>query len=314
MGTQLKSIPMRYSLEDIADPELGMDLTVQPKWQIPDMVVIKAAVVGAAIKRATNPYQPYTPEEIRNEAMKCIEAGANSVHIHPRTDDGNIPFDKNEYLYRLHLIIDPIKERYGDSVIIDGCTVLPNLEDEVDLIKSGLVEISPVNAWWLEPKKLLQAETEMMQENGVKPEIAIYSDGDIDRANLWLIKPGIIKKPLSWLLLPSYIPGGTPMTSEFAMAETLILQIRQIRQIDPNSVIMACMAGRASCYLTTMAMLLGLHVRVGMEDSCFKWPHKDVKVDSNAEVVTNTINIAKSLGRRVATANEYRALLDLPVR
>ena len=314
MGTQFEGIPVRYPLTDIADLDFGMDLTVQPKWKIPDKVVIKAAVVGAAIKRSTNPNQPYTPEEIRKEAIECIETGAISVHIHPRTDEGNIPLDKDEYLRKLHLIIDPIKKKYGDSVIVDGCTVLPNFEDEVSLIRSGLLEISPVNPWWLEPKKLLQAEAQVMQENGIKPEIAIYSDGDLDRAKLWLIDTGIMKKPLSWLLLPSYIPGGTPIANEFAMAESLIFQVRQIRQIDPESVIMVCMAGRASIYLANMAMLLGLHVRVGMEDSCFKWPHKDDRIESNAEIVANTINIAKSLGRRLATANEYRVLLGLPMR
>jgi len=314
MMTQFVGIPTRYRSEDRLDPAIGLDLTVQRKWNIPDKVVIKAAVVGAPIKRAMNPNHPYTPDEIRREAMECIDAGAISIHIHPRTDEGNVPSDKDEYIRRLHLIIDPIKKKYGDRVIVDGCTLLRTLEDETELIKSGLVEISPVNAFWASPRKLMQAEAQVMQENGVKPEIAIYCDGDLDRANRWLIEPGIITKPLYWLLLPSYGIGGTPMANEFAMAESLIWQVRQIRQIDPESVIMVCMAGRASSYLTTMAMLLGLHVRVGMEDTCFKWPHKDDRIGSNAEVVGQTMTIAKLLGRRPATANEYRALIGLPTR
>ncbi len=314
MSSCFKDVPTRYNSEDRWDPVNGLDLKVQPKWNIPETMVVKAAVVGAPIKRAMNPNQPYTTDEIRKEAMECIEAGAISVHIHPRTDDGNMIIDKNEYIRKLHLIIDPIKEKYGDKVILDGCTLLPTFEDEVALIKSGLVEVSPVNPFWESPRKLLQAETEMMQKNGVKPQIAIYSDGDLDRANRWIIETGIAAKPLYWILLPSYITGGTPMTNEFAMAESMIWQVRQIRQIDPESIIMVCMAGRASSYLTTMAMLFGLHVRVGMEDTCFRWPHKDDIIDSNARTVADTIAIARLLGRSLARANEYRALIGLPTR
>jgi 3-keto-5-aminohexanoate cleavage enzyme len=314
MATKFKDLPTRYPPTDLWELEVGLDLRIQPKWKIPETVVIKAAVTGALIKRATNPNVPYTPDEIRKVAMECIEAGATSVHVHARYDDGNILMDKDEYIRKLHLTIDPIKEKYGDRVIIDGCSMLATFEDQVDLLKTGLLEISPVNPFWMEPKKLLQAEAQVMQENGVKPEIAIYCDGDLDRAQRWLIDPGIMKKPLYWLLLPSYFTGGTPMTNEFAAAENLMWQVKHIRQIDPESVIMVCMAGRASSYLTTMAMLLGLHVRVGMEDSCFKWPHKDDMLDSNAKVVADTIAIAKLLGRKPATANEYRALIGLPTR
>ena len=63
-----------------------------------------------------------------------------------------------------------------------------------------------------------------------------------------------------------------------------------------------------------MAMLLGLHVRVGMEDTYFRWPHKDDVIESNAKVVVDTIAMARLLGRRPATANEYRSLIGLPTR
>ena len=164
------------------------------------------------------------------------------------------------------------------------------------------------------PRKLLQAEVQMMQENGVKPEIAIRCDGDLDRAKSWLIDPGIVTKPFYWLLLPGFALGGTAMPNMFAMAESLIWQVRQIRGIDPESVIMVCMAGRASSYLTTMAMLLGLHVRVGMEDTYVRWPHKEDIIESSARVVADTIALANILGRKPATANEYRAIIGLPQR
>jgi len=312
MDNELMDMPKRYFPADMWTNEIGIDQRIQQKWKIPEMIVIKAAVTGAMIKRAINPHQPYLPEEIRKEAVECIEAGATSIHIHARTDEGDIPLEGNEYMQKLKLIIDPIRNKYGNNVIIDGCVVLPEFEDEVAIMKSGLLEMSPVNPFWMEPKKLLQAEAQALQENGIKPEIAIYSDGDLDRAKSWLIDTGIMKKPLCWLLLPSYYIGCSPLGDELAAVESLLWHVRQIRRIDPESIIMVCMAGRPSSYLTTMAMLLGLHVRVGMEDSFVRWPHKDDVIKSNAKMVADTIAIAKLLGRRSATDNEYRSLVGLP--
>jgi len=312
MAEQHVEMPKRTSAQPPWDFEFGLDMTRQLKWDIPDMVVIEAAIVGHPIKRTTNPNHPYTPDEIRQEAIECIDAGAAAVHLHARKADGNPETDADEYIKKLHLIIDPIREKFGYNVVIDGCDLLPTLEEEVALIKTGLFEVSPVNAYYRSPSKLLQAETIMMQENGVKPQIALYCDGDLDRAKQWLIEPGIPQEPLYWIYLPSYLTGGTPMPNEFAMVESLMWQVRRIREIDPASIIMVCAAGRASSYLSTMAMLMGLHVRVGMEDTIYKWPHKDDLIDSNAKVVADTVAIARALGRRPATANEFRRLLGLP--
>ena len=317
MVTNDMDIPARIISEDRIDPKIGFDITRQPKWDIPDKVVIKAAVTGGVIRRARNPNQPYTLDEIRKAAMECIKAGVTSVHIHPRTPDGEDVQDREEFIRGLHYIIDPIKEKYSDNVLVDGCALLPDFKDEVAVIKTGLLESSPVNPFVMgniTPRRRLQAEAQMMQENGVKPEIAIRCDGDIDRAKCWLIDTRIVVKPLCWLLLPNFALGGTALPNAFAMAENLMWQVRQIREIEPESVIMVCMAGRASSYLSTMAMLLGLQVRVGMEDTYFKWPHKEDIIESNAKIVADTMALANILGRKPATANEYRALMGLPQR
>jgi len=39
----------------------------------------------------------------------------------------------------------------------------------------------------------MQAQVQFMQENGIKPEIAVYGDADIERARFFLIDTGIIK-------------------------------------------------------------------------------------------------------------------------
>ncbi len=76
MNERFNDIPERYVWEDRSDPIKGLDQTNEQKWEIPDSIMVKAAVVGGSIKRETNPNRPYTPDEIRKSATECIDAGA----------------------------------------------------------------------------------------------------------------------------------------------------------------------------------------------------------------------------------------------
>ena len=58
----------------------------------------------------------------------------------------------------------------------------------------------------------------------------------------------------------------------------------------------------------TMAILLGGHVRVGMEDNPFLAPGE--YASSNAELVEKIVRISRELGREVATPEEARAIVD----
>lgn len=51
-----------------------------------------------------------------------------------------------------------------------------------------------------------------------------------------------------------------------------------------------------------------MHVRVGMEDTICRWPHKDDILDSNAKVVAEMVGIAKALGRRPATVKRVSGI------
>ena len=67
--------------------------------------------------------------------------------------------------------------------------------------------------------------------------------------------------------------------------------------INPNSIISVCAAGRPSVYLVTLAMLMGLHVRLGMEDTVWRYPHRDELVSSNLQQLEAVKAIAENLGR-----------------
>ncbi|MCW3975336.1 MAG: 3-keto-5-aminohexanoate cleavage protein, partial [Candidatus Bathyarchaeota archaeon] len=61
--------------------------------------------------------------------------------------------------------------------------------------------------------------------------------------------------------------------------------------------------------LTTFAMIMGMHVRVGMEDNVYY--ARGAKAKSNAELVERAVRIAKELNRPIATPEQAREMLGI---
>jgi 3-keto-5-aminohexanoate cleavage enzyme len=61
--------------------------------------------------------------------------------------------------------------------------------------------------------------------------------------------------------------------------------------------------------MAMMAMAMGGHVRVGLEDNIYY--SKGVLAKSNAQLVERVLRIAKEFGREIATAQETRKILSL---
>jgi uncharacterized protein (DUF849 family) len=64
--------------------------------------------------------------------------------------------------------------------------------------------------------------------------------------------------------------------------------------------------------MAMQSLLLGGHVRVGMEDNVYE--RKGVFSKSNAQQVTKARGMIEALGSRIATTSEARTLLGLAAR
>jgi tripartite ATP-independent transporter DctM subunit len=73
----------------------------------------------------------------------------------------------------------------------------------------------------------------LVQEAGVKPQVTFYTSADVDNANRYLIRSGLLEKPYNFLLLFG-LPGTSPMDSSRAMMETLLNTYNQLKDIDPD--------------------------------------------------------------------------------
>ncbi|MPZ60605.1 MAG: 3-keto-5-aminohexanoate cleavage protein [Propionibacteriales bacterium] len=294
----------------------SVDLRDERPWDVDRPLAVRAAITGAFFSRTNNPTQPFLPEEIAEEATDAVAAGACGVHIHVRNAQG-IPVGKREYYERA---INPVLEKYGDGVVVDGCTVFKTIYKAQEVLDFGLFETSPVNTTaciignsiLAIPPRYQRAHAELMLDRGVKPQIAVYTNGDIDSAVRYLIEPGLLEPPFYWILLPG-LPGCIPTPDPLTAAQNLTTAVQQIRSVSPgDSVIEVCAAGRGSSHLTALAMVLGVEsVRVGKEDTIYRYPHRDDLVESNAQVTADAVKMATALGREIATAAQFRDMLGI---
>jgi 3-keto-5-aminohexanoate cleavage enzyme len=145
-------------------------------------------------------------------------------------------------------------------------------------------------------------------------------NSEVDLANRFFIKTGLMPNPNLWIVLPGCPSRSGPgfiseyMPNERVMARRLVEVIEDIREVDPGAFITLCAAGRATRYLTTLGLLLGINIRMGMEDTVWRYPHKDEKIKNNVDELLDAIAVARLLGREVMTPNEYRQTVGLKPR
>jgi 3-keto-5-aminohexanoate cleavage enzyme len=291
------------------------DAPISVPWSVPEKLIVSVAITGAFFRRDQSANQPITTAEIRDSALAVLEAGASTVHIHVRDDEGFNVLS----LERFKAVIEPLKAKYPD-LAVDGCLV-PALGGEWEemrkVLDSKLLDAAPINATatyvgdslFAKPAPILMEKTRLIVESGAIPEIAVYTDGDISNADRFLIKSGLIKTPAVWLILPA-LPGCSPMENSRQMIDGLTRSVAAIRDIDPDGLIMVCAAGRAAMYVATLAALMGLHIRIGMEDTYWLWPHRDNRIESNLQAYQLAAKLSDVVGRPVASQGEFRTMIS----
>jgi uncharacterized protein (DUF849 family) len=297
---------------------------VQPKWDVPEKIAINCAVSGRFTDGASlGGVNPNNLEDYVNEASRVIEAGACGVHIDFTfvTDSKGRRLDRDlRPVDAYSEVLTPLKKRFGND-FVPNLNVLNGTSFEmcVEPAKAGLAEAAPCAPG--HPDAFMIPAVSALEEFGVKPELAVHSTGEIELAKRKLIDAGIVKKPLNWLILYGLpfnvgrsLVSGVSVNNAQDMAQHMFMMVDQIRKIDPDSVISVCAAGRATLYMTTLATMLGLHIRVGVEDTPWKYPNQNELLGSNLEMFEMAKQIAELHGRTVGDANYYRGLVGLPTK
>ena len=311
-----RSVLKAYGSPDITNPFTSAfaEVDVMPRWDIDKSICVSVALTGGFFMKRHNKNQPITESEIIKHGIECLEMGATSLHIHVRNENELSIVDYKKF----HNVIGDVKKQFPSTYISAG-EVAIGMEDWSEMNKlttSGIIDGSPVNTTatfigdtlFAKPPSVMIKKTDLLQNNNVKPEIAVYTDGDVDNANRYLIKSGLLKKPYYWVLLPA-LPGCSPMHNPKQMIDGLTRTVSLIKDIDDKSIISVCAAGRPSLYLVTLAAIMGLHVRVGMEDTVWVYPHQNKLIENNKQIYLMIKNICELLGREIMSSIEFKELI-----
>ena len=275
-----------------------------------DKVIITAAQTGALVTKKMNPGLPEQPDEIVESAYACYQEGAAIVHIHARDKNG-IPTGSKEVFREIH---DKIRAKCP-IIVQDSTGGGPNLTldqrieciqakpDMASLNMGSLMRISGQYkgiSWSNMPEEIEHFVGEF-RKLGVKPEMEVYSHG-MFREIENVIKKGLVEKPYYInLVMGMMYQGAVEATPKYLQSLLDFLPEDAIFNVTP--------VGAAQLPLTTMAMILGGCIRVGMEDNIYY--RKGELVKNNAQFVARAVRIARELNKEPATPDEARKILGL---
>jgi 3-keto-5-aminohexanoate cleavage enzyme len=269
-------------------------------------VIVTAALTGGIHGKEANPNLPETPAEIAAAAAACEEAGAAIVHLHAREPTGERSFDPEQF----QAVTDAVRRRTDDVIVqhSTGGTGVP-VEERANGLKTdpppdmASLDMGPLNRYehltTENTRATIHRLYDSMAARGIKPELEAFNDGHLNEVHGLLERTALCEPVYVNLILG---PGSlTP-----ADPRNLLHLVDNL----PEGALFNTLAfGPHQLPLSTMGLILGGHVRVGLEDNVYF--REGERAESNAQLVERTVALADRLERPVATPAQSRSILGL---
>jgi 3-keto-5-aminohexanoate cleavage enzyme len=272
----------------------------------PRPVIITAALTGSRITKDQTPAIPVTPEEIAAEGAAAWRAGAAVLHVHvrdPETGQGA------QDMAAFTAVVDGLRSE-TDAVLCLTTSGIPGrnlptaeritplaLQPEMVSFDAGTIQMD-AGPFVNEPE-FLDALAADALARGVKLELECFTL-EMVRTALRYHAEGRIPAPLHF----QFVTGtrhGMPAT-----AAALVAAVDLLPEGSTWSVIGV---GRHQTPMAMLALAMGGHVRVGLEDTIHY--RRGELATGNAQLVDRAVRLADELGRPVASPGEARAILGL---
>jgi uncharacterized protein (DUF849 family) len=267
---------------------------------------------------------PVTPEHIAKDAIAAARAGAAIVHIHVR-DPATTRGARDTALYReaidrIHSsgvdVVVNVTAGMGGKLVFGSIDPLPP-QAETDLVGAHerMVHVEALrpdicsldcgsfnsgmgDEIYVSTSAMIREMAARIRDVGVKPEMEVFDLGQLRFANL-LVEEGLIKAPAFYQFALG-LRWGAPSD-----AATMIMMRNML---PPGAEWVAFGAGAEQMSVAAQSVLLGGHVRVGLEDNIYR---RRGVLATNAELVEDAVRIVEALGHKPATSAEARGILGL---
>jgi uncharacterized protein (DUF849 family) len=273
-----------------------------------DPCIICVAITGSVPTKAANPAVPITISEQIASTHEAFEAGATIAHCHVRNDD-ETPSSDPEKFARLGEGL----RKHCPGMIIQYSTggrsgagherggMLPLRPDMASLtvgsnnFPTRIYENSPDLVDWLASEMLTYR---------VKPEIEAFDLSQIFQA-VKMSEDGRLKSPL-YVQFVMGVKNAMPVDKE-----VFDFYVKTLKRLAPDA--KWCGAGIAQnqIVLNEWCIAAGGHTRTGLEDNVRL--DRNTLAPSNAALVKRTVALCDKYERPVATWQQARDILQLPL-
>lgn len=275
-----------------------------------DGFILNLAPTGMLPTRAMSPHVPLTVAEIITDARRCIELGANMLHLHARDDSGRPSYRKEIYAQ----LIGGIRETHPDVVI---CVSLSGrdfseFEQRADVLSltgdikpdMGSLTLASMNfsrSASLNSPDMIRRLAERMAEAGIRPELEVFDSGMLNYAQ-HLLGKGLIGAPLYFNLLLGSIAGAQAKPAALGLL---------LNELPAGALWCGGGVGASQLAMNVQGLLYGNGARVGLED--YLWLDQGrTQLASNAQLVSRVVDLAKVFGLSPASPRAVRTALGLP--
>ena len=275
------------------------------KGEHADKVIIQLAPTGMIPTKDITPHVPVTADEIADDTYAAYQLGVSMVHVHARDEQG-LPTYRKEIFSE---IFSKIREKCPDIIIcastsgrfhwnIEQRAQVLDLKPEMATLSVGTVNFFDHPS--INTPDDVQFLVRMMNALNIKPELEIFEAGFINTAR-YLMKKGILKFPLHFNLLLGSL-GSIP-----ADIRDLVYLVESI---PPGNTWSGAGIGRFQNQINAASILMGGHVRTGIEDSLYM-DDGQTKLATNKALVERVVRIAGEFDREIATPEEARKILGI---
>lgn len=269
-----------------------------------EKLIITAAITGAELTREKCPALPITPQQQAEAAKQAVEAGASVIHLHVRDKEGKPSQKKEDFQASVEAITSVCKDDLPIIQFSTGGAVGEKLENRLaplslkpPMASLNLGSINFGEEVFINSFSEIRSFAEAFKVHQITAEYEVYEAGHLDNLKR-LVSEKLLSPPFHCQFVLG-VPGAL-------MGDLNSLQFL-IQKLPPQSSWGVAGVGRFQLPLAVHAILLGGHVRVGLEDNIFY--SKGVLAESNAQLVQRIVRIAKEVGRDIATVTEARQIL-----
>jgi uncharacterized protein (DUF849 family) len=277
-----------------------------------DELIVNFCPTGMIPTKAMTPHVPVSSSEVVDQACRALDRGIAIVHLHARDDEGSPTYQARIY----EEMILGIRAQHPDAIMCVSCSGrnFPEFErrsEVLELTGAARPDLASLTLTSLDfPTGTSQNDPEMvialgekMVAKGIKPELECFDYGMINAANL-LIAKGLLGEP------PYYF--NLLLGSRYSVPATARHLAGMLEDLPPESLWSAAGIGLFQLPMNTLAIAMGGHCRVGLEDNIYHGFDRS-ELATNQGLVERVADITESFGRRLADPVRARELLGLPL-